>query len=123
MDFSVIPEERRLVLLDFYAAVIPHIMDPMREVRFGATAMNLFRVQHPNATFQEERDAIVRFMPNASEVRDDQIKLLFDRHLVPVIPNAVGPDGEPIDHGGVEDVQGISEDEIDRTRNLYFSRS
>jgi len=83
LDFTKIPSKRRKELLNFYKTIIGLIFDPQRKVRFGATALKLFRTEYPDATFQEELAAIKQYLPDASEIRDEELDKLFENHIVP----------------------------------------
>jgi len=75
--------------LDFYRRTIPHVFDPQRQLRMGATAIRILRNSFPDVSFQEEFEAIKAFFPNASEMRDAELQRLLDRHTVPNLEGGI----------------------------------
>ncbi len=75
--------ERVKAILEFYRSTIPLVADPQRQLRMGATAIRIFRHAYPNASFQEEREAIESFLPFASDLRDEELNTMLSRHVIP----------------------------------------
>lgn len=83
-------------LLDFYEEAIPLILDPQRQLRYGATAMRLWRRLNPNAGFKKELDAIESFFPKPSQYRDEHLDIFFANHVIPVEETTPGAFGRSI---------------------------
>ena len=70
-------------LLAFYDQAIPVLADPQRQLRFGAAAIKLWRVQNPKGSFREELEAVQKYFPHPTKLRDEALEELFNRHELP----------------------------------------
>ena len=100
-DFRMAPERAKNIL-EFYRLTIKCMADPQRQLRMGETAIKIYRQNYPDTSFQDELRAITDFFPFASELRDEHLHELLNRH---VIPN----DGK------------ITDTEISQVRKLFSS--
>ncbi|MFA5261136.1 MAG: M48 family metallopeptidase, partial [Candidatus Omnitrophota bacterium] len=75
--------ERIHALLDFYTTIIPLILSPQKIARYGATAYMLWTQlpENVNLGLSERLDALTKFMPEPSVLRDGLLMTLANKYI------------------------------------------
>ncbi|HQO58678.1 MAG TPA: AarF/UbiB family protein [Candidatus Omnitrophota bacterium] len=81
-QISLSPEKTH-TLLDFYTTIIPLTLSPQKITRYGATAYMLWTQlpENVNLGLTERLDALTKFMPEPSVLRDELLMQLANKYI------------------------------------------
>ncbi|MBD3379818.1 MAG: M48 family metalloprotease [Candidatus Omnitrophica bacterium] len=94
-EFHIEPDVFENMHRPFYRRAVLMTADPQRQIRYGLTALKIYKSVYPDSTFRERFEAIMEFMPNPSKVRDDEIDALLEEYDIPFTGDDV-PEREEI---------------------------
>jgi len=99
-------DERLKAATEFYGTAVPHLVDAQRKLRYGLVGWQLWQILDARAggsSFIDRRAALLRFLPNPSRSRDQEIHSLFESSKL----------------GGAE----VNQGQIRRTENLLVAQA